>query len=112
MRMESKLFISGTATAVQDLGGGVSRQILGYNDQLMMVRVLFEKAAVGAVHSHPHVQTTYCVSGAFEFSIGEETWIIREGDAMYVPSDALHGVVCLEKGVLLDTFNPVRQDFL
>jgi quercetin dioxygenase-like cupin family protein len=110
--MESKYFILNDGTTVLDLGGGVSRQILGFNEQIMMVKVIFIKGAIGTLHTHIHSQTTYCAGGSFEFSIGDETRIIKEGDAVYIPSDLLHGVVCLEAGILIDTFNPVRKDFL
>jgi quercetin dioxygenase-like cupin family protein len=110
--MESKHFIIGNETSIQDLGEGVSRQILGYNDQLMMVKVIFNKGAIGAIHAHVHSQTTYCPEGSFTFTIGEESRTIKAGDAVYIPSGVLHGVVCLQSGALIDTFNPVRQDFL
>ncbi len=110
--MESKLHIFNGETPVQNLGGGVSRQILGYNENMMMVKVQFEKGAVGSVHAHPHTQTTYCASGAFEFTIGEQTQLVKEGDATYIPPNVLHGVLCVHEGVLIDTFNPVREDFL
>lgn len=110
--MESKYFILNDETTVLDLGGGVSRQILGFNEQIMMVKVIFNKGAIGTLHTHIHSQTTYCAEGVFEFSVGDETRKIKEGDAVYIPQDALHGVVCLEAGVLIDTFNPARQDFL
>ena len=38
--------------------------------------------------------------------------ILKEGDAFVVPSDALHGAVCLEDGILIDTFSPMREDFV
>ncbi len=110
--MESKYYILNDETPVQDLGEGVSRQILGFNDQLMMVKVMFTQGAIGSVHSHTHTQTTYCAGGSFDFRIGDESRIIKEGDGVYIPSNALHGVVCLEEGSLIDTFNPVREDFL
>lgn len=110
--MESKIFLLQNETPVIDLGGGVSRQILGYNKDLMMVKVIFEKGAIGAVHAHVHTQTTYCSGGVFDFRVGEKNQIIREGDGLYIPSGMLHGVVCLEAGILIDTFNPVREDFL
>lgn len=110
--MESKLFILNEETPKVELGGGVTRQVLGYNEDLMMVKVSFLKGAIGTLHTHQHTQTTFCASGIFEFSIGEETKIVREGDATYIPSGVLHGVVCLEEGVLIDVFNPVREDFL
>jgi quercetin dioxygenase-like cupin family protein len=110
--MESNFFVLNSETLVTDLGGGVSRQILGYNKDLMMVKVLFKKGAIGAMHAHVHTQTTYCAGGAFEFTIGTETRLVKVGDALYIPSGMLHGVVCLEEGELIDTFNPVREDFL
>lgn len=110
--MESKQFIFGSEAAILDLGEGVSRQILGYNEQLMMARVIFRKGAIGAIHAHVHSQTTYCPEGSFEFTIGAESRTIRAGDAVYIPSGVLHGVICLQEGSLIDTFNPVRQDFL
>jgi quercetin dioxygenase-like cupin family protein len=110
--MESKFFVYKNETPLNDLGGGVSRQILGYNSDLMMVKVMFAKGSVGAVHAHVHTQTTYCSEGVFEFTVGKETQIVKKGDALYIPSGVLHGVVCLEEGELIDTFNPVREDFL
>lgn len=110
--MESAHFLYSNETPVQDLGEGVSRQILGYNDQIMMVKVMFDKDAIGAMHAHVHTQTTYCPEGIFEFTIGEESRTIKAGDAVYIPSGVLHGVVCMKEGSLIDTFNPARQDFL
>ncbi|MBO7150407.1 MAG: cupin domain-containing protein [Clostridia bacterium] len=96
----------------EDLGGGVKRKILAYGDALMQVEVHFEKGAVGAMHSHPHSQLTYVLSGKFEFTIDGETKIVSKGDALYKTPNVVHGCVGLEEGVLLDTFNPLREDFL
>lgn len=110
--MESEIFLLNDTTPVTDLGNGLSRQILGYNDQLMTVKVFFVKGAVGALHSHIHAQTTFCASGAFEFTVGDQTQVLTAGDGVYIPSDTIHGVVCLEDGLLVDSFNPARKDFL
>jgi quercetin dioxygenase-like cupin family protein len=110
--MESKYFILESETPVTDLGGGVKRQILGFNDQLMTVKVIFNKGAIGTMHAHVHSQTSYCASGKFEFRVGDESQVLLPGDGVYIPSGMLHGVVCLEDGILVDSFNPVRQDFI
>jgi len=34
------------------------------------------------------------------------------GDSFIVPPNAIHGVVCVEAGRLLDTFTPARRDFI
>ena len=31
---------------------------------------------------------------------------------MYIEPNLLHSAVCLEEGILIDTFSPVREDFL
>ena len=63
---------------------GVTRQIMGYNGQVMMVKVKFEKGAVGAAHTHYHTQVTYVASGKFEFTINGETKVVSAGDALYM----------------------------
>lgn len=50
---------------------GIRRQIMGYDGQLMMVKVEFEKGAVGTLHEHYHSQATYVASGKFELTIGD-----------------------------------------
>jgi len=46
----------------EDIDPGVQRQMMGYDDQLMMVKVKFEKGAVGSLHSHYHSQASYIAS--------------------------------------------------
>lgn len=96
----------------QTVGEGVRRQIMGYDKNLMLVKVHFDKGAVGSLHAHPHSQATYVVSGSFELTIGEEKKVIGPGDGYYVAPDVLHGCICLEPGILIDTFSPAREDFL
>jgi quercetin dioxygenase-like cupin family protein len=67
---------------------------------------------VGTQHTHYHSQASYVASGTFELTIGDEKKILTTGDGYYVAPDVLHGCVCLEAGVLIDTFSPVRADFL
>ena len=96
----------------QDQGNGVVRRVLAYSKDLMCVENTFEKGAVGALHHHPHTQITYVVSGVFEFEIDGVKKTVRAGDTMLKTDSVEHGCVCLEKGVLLDIFNPMREDFV
>jgi len=96
----------------EDLGGGVSRKILAYSDNLMAVEISFEKGAIGELHSHPHEQCTYILEGVFEFQVGNESRVVKAGDMTYKQPNIKHGVVCLEAGRLLDIFSPKREDFL
>ena len=93
-------------------GEGVTRRVLAFTDCVMCVENCFEKGAVGSLHSHPHTQITYVVSGAFEFTIAGEKRIVRAGDTLLKEDGVEHGCVCLEEGVLLDVFSPMREDFV
>lgn len=110
--IQSDNFIFAAETPWDDAGGGVVRQILGYNDDIMMVKVKFDKGEVGSMHSHPHSQVTFVASGKFEFTVGGVTKIVEAGDALFKQPNIEHGCVCLEEGVLIDCFNPMRDTFL
>ncbi|ADY51763.1 Cupin 2 conserved barrel domain protein [Pseudopedobacter saltans DSM 12145] len=109
---KGQLFQIEAETQWEDLGNGIQRKIYGYDDQIMLVKAKFEAGAVGTLHQHPHVQVTYVESGVFEMTIGEEKKIIKKGDGYYVPPHAIHGCVCVEPGILIDVFTPLREDFL
>ena len=95
--MEKKSNTYQIATDIQweDAGEGIVRQIMGYDEHLMMVKVKFEQGAIGTLHQHPHTQSTYVA-----------------GDGYYVAPNLPHGCVCHEAGILIDTFTPMREDFL
>jgi len=109
---QSGAFVSDTATAKEDLGDGIHRKILAYGPDLMIARVWFAKGAVGSTHAHPHSQASYVESGRFEVLIDGRKQVLAAGDAFYVAPHLDHGAVCLEDGVLIDTFSPMRDDFL
>lgn len=100
------------ASEAQFGGEGVTRRVLAYTDGLMCVENTFEKGAIGSIHSHPHTQITYVVEGVFSFVIDGETRVVRKGDTMLKEHGIVHGCTCLEAGILLDIFTPMREDFV
>ncbi|REC80125.1 cupin domain-containing protein [Chryseobacterium elymi] len=111
MDLKKEPFFNGNS-GWDSLGNGVSRQFVGYNSQVMMVIVKFEKDAVGALHQHFHSQITYVASGKFEVTVDGETKVLHEGDGFFAQPNIIHGVKCLEQGQLIDVFAPFREDFL
>lgn len=107
-----RAFIRAEETEWEFADDGVRRKILGYDNQLMMVHVKFEKGAVGEPHHHVHRQVTYVESGRFEVNIDGEKNILEQGDSFFVNPDLVHSVVALEKGALIDVFTPARRDFI
>ncbi len=95
-----------------ELGGGVSRKVLSYVEEMMIVEVTFDKGGIGAVHTHPHVQSTYVHAGRFRFTINGEPVEVSQGDTIAFPPNVPHGTECLAAGVLIDVFTPMRKDFI
>lgn len=110
--MKGENFVFGKEIKETSAGLGVTRKVLAYNDDLMLCELHFEEGAIGVLHSHPHQQITYVAKGKFEFEISGKKHIVAEGDSLYKEPDVLHGAICLEAGILLDFFTPMRADFV
>jgi quercetin dioxygenase-like cupin family protein len=108
----SQSFLKHQSLPSEQVDDGVTRQILGYDTNIMTVKVDFKKGAIGKLHHHFHTQTSYIASGSFEVTIAGESQILTAGDCFYVAPNLVHGVVCLEDGCLIDSFTPCREDFL
>ncbi|GFE50757.1 cupin [Roseobacter cerasinus] len=93
-------------------GPGVTRQVLADHPEMMVVSFRFAQGAEGALHAHPHVQSTYVKAGRFRFTVGDDTFEVGAGDSFVIPSGARHGCLCQEAGELIDCFTPRREDFL
>ena len=111
-QLQSEIFQVSNDIAWEEVAPGMKRQMFGYDDKIMMVRVQFDKGGVGAMHKHPHSQTTYVVSGSFEVTVGDDKKVLNAGDGFYIPPEVMHGAVCLADGELIDVFSPHREDFL
>ena len=105
-------FVANDSKEWETVGEGVKRKIMAYDETMMLVRVSFEKGGIGSVHQHYHVQMTSVESGAFEVEIDGKKSILKQGDIFHVAPNLLHGAVCLEAGVLIDVFTPMREDFV
>lgn len=109
--MESKVVLN-NSVASSPAGVNVTRKVLAHLPAQMIVEVSFDEGAEGAPHRHPHTQCTYVHSGEFVFTIEGERFTVREGDTLAFAPDEEHGCVCVRRGVLIDVFTPMREDFL
>lgn len=108
----TKVFIENSNIPWEQTGDKVKRKIMGYDNNLMVVKVSFDKGGIGTLHKHFHSQITHIESGVFEVEIAKEKKVLKAGDAFYIPPNSMHGAVCLEAGVLIDVFSPMRDDFI
>ena len=109
--MRSKVVFNQDAM-LQPLGNGVSRKVLATLPEQMVVEVRFEQGGVGAVHTHPHTQCTYVREGEFRFTILDTSYTVCTGDTLAFAPNEPHGCICLQAGILVDIFTPMREDFL
>ena len=108
---DPKVFAQPGDGKLTQLDGSTRRVVLDL-PELMLVEFTFVKGGIGALHSHPHVQSSYIAEGVFDVTIDGITQRIAAGGADIVPSGLVHGVVALEAGKLIDSFTPRREDFL
>lgn len=95
---------------------GLERKII-HTKELMTVLIDFSNGPweePEPPHSHTHEQTSYIASGEIIFYCeGEDDQHLKAGDMFAVPSGKKHTIKLLaEKARLVDSFNPIREDFL
>ncbi|HWQ14309.1 MAG TPA: cupin domain-containing protein [Roseiflexaceae bacterium] len=92
---------------------GARRRVLSYGGGMMAVQFEFDAGVSAPIHSHPHEQIGYVVSGEIDLIMeGRETARLRAGCTYYVPPNVRHGIVTHTPTTLLDCFTPIREDFL
>ncbi len=103
-------------TAEKAIVGEERTRYLACSNKLMMTVIDFEDGPCNVPdppHSHPHEQVTYVAEGELLFFLGNEQTRVEEGDIVVVPSGMPHSVQPLSPLVrLVDTFTPIRDDFL
>lgn len=102
--------------AVIESIGDKRTRYLAHTDSLMMVVIDFNDGPTSEPdppHDHPHEQISYVVSGEVILFLDGEPTRLGPGDMFTVPPNIPHSVQLLSSHVrLVDTFTPLRQDFL
>lgn len=101
------------ATKVKD---GIERRLVN-TPNLMMAVIDFKNgpwSQPDPMHQHVHEQTTYVAEGEIIFFCeGEENQTLKAGDMFWVPSNKKHSIQLLSSTAkLIDSFNPIREDFI
>ncbi len=92
---------------------GAERRVLSYGGNMMLVQFTFPAGVTAPLHSHPHEQIGYVISGSLDLLMdGHTPRVLTAGMSYYVAPNVRHGIVTHEPTVLLDCFTPIREDFL
>lgn len=91
---------------------GITRQYI-YGSQSQIVKWVFQKNAVVALHHHVNEQITWITQGSVKvFSQGKE-FIVKAGEVIVIPPNVPHKFIALEDNTIdIDIFAPARQDWI
>ncbi len=91
---------------------GIEQKTLVFGEKSLMTEFRLTKGSRLPLHSHPHEQTGYLVSGRIRLFIGTYTFDVEPGDSWNILSDVEHRAEILEDAVAIEVFSPVREDYL
>ncbi|UCH60099.1 MAG: cupin domain-containing protein [Anaerolineales bacterium] len=95
----------------RELFAGVNARTF-WGENMLMALVELEPNAIVPSHHHVHEQCGIVLQGELQFTIGDESKLLKPGDVYLIPSGVEHTVIVGPKPAqVLDVFNPVREDF-
>ena len=90
---------------------GLVRRTLAEGKAMMICEFSLDEGVKIPMHSHPHEQVGYVVSGSIRMTIGESTFDMGPGDSYFARAGVPHCGVVLPRAVVVDTFSPPREDY-
>lgn len=100
-----------TAKKSVDVLDGVCRKTLAYGEKGLMAEFALRGGSDLPVHSHPHEQIGYLVSGSIILTIDGQEFSIQPGDSWAIPGNAQHAAKAVIDSVAIEVFVPVREDY-
>jgi quercetin dioxygenase-like cupin family protein len=95
----------------EKLNDKISRKLaVGQNE--MIGRLRLAKGAVVPPHKHVSEQITMVMSGAIKLTIGGRDITVRAGEVLVIPPNVVHSAIALEDTDDIDSFSPLREDWL
>ncbi len=106
------MFYKKDDTAYKKQLDGVHFKTLVHGRNTSLHEFILEKDSKIPMHSHPHEQTGYLVSGRMNFIISGKKISVEPGDSWNIPGGEEHGVDVLENCIVIEIFSPVREEYL
>ena len=95
----------------EQLNPQISRKAI-HTAAMTIARLHIKKGGVVPEHKHVHEQVAHVEKGALKFVVAGEEHVLRAGQSLVLPSMVPHGVEALEDTDVIDTFTPVREDWV
>ncbi|MEY3423164.1 MAG: hypothetical protein RIR48_3494 [Bacteroidota bacterium] len=94
----------------QELIPGFHARLI-HTNQLTIGYFQIKAGSVLPEHQHVHEQISNVLSGEFEMSINGEMKVLAPGQVAVIPSNVPHSGRAITDCVIMDVFNPVREDY-
>lgn len=91
---------------------GIELKTVAHGEKTLMAKFLLKKGSLVPLHSHPHEQIGYLVSGRIRLTIDLEANDAMPGDSWCIPGGVEHSAEIFEDAVAVEVFSPVREDYL
>lgn len=91
---------------------GIHIKTLVYGEKTLTAKFRLEKGSSLPMHSHPHEQTGYLISGKISFVIAGNTLVAEPGDSWCIASGEVHSAEIIENSVAIEVFSPMREEYL
>jgi quercetin dioxygenase-like cupin family protein len=86
------------------------KMVVGQNE--MLARLVLKKGSIVPAHKHVSEQISSVLTGTLVFKVGRKEFTVRQGEMLVIPPNVVHSVVALEDTDAVDTFSPLRLDWL
>ena len=106
------MFTRHTDTGYRESLPGITQKTLAHGKHMLMTEFRLGQGSALPLHTHPHEQIGYLVSGEMTLRIGEEETLIRPGDSWNVPGNVPHAAQIHRDSVAVEVFYPVREEYL
>ena len=106
------MFYKKDKSGYREIAEGILMKPLVHGEKTLLIETNIKKGSAHNLHSHPHEQTGYLVSGRLMMTIGDEKLEVEPGDSWCVPGGVEHSGEILEDSVVIEVFSPVREEYL
>ncbi len=103
-------FINFDSVKVKDLTPAIHGRYV-HSERMTIGRVVLDRGASLPEHSHPNEQLTTVLQGEMELTVDGVPQLLREGMLAVIPSNAKHFARSTNGCVVIDVFQPVREDY-
>lgn len=90
---------------------GILLQVLGFGERMNALHWNMADGSVVPLHEHPEEQFGYVIRGGFDILVGGERFLLKAGDAYFIPPNEPHSFVAVGETEAIDVFNPIRRGY-